>query len=122
VYGALLGLAAPVLAQDCDGVPVEGDGVDAGGGLWFAFDVSISCFRRRASIAHRSPTFVSQAPGLSVRVRRPLFESGEQRVLRQLLGPSHIPHHPGQAGDDLRGFDPPHRLDRVMYLGSPHER
>ncbi|GAA3115681.1 hypothetical protein GCM10020254_72950 [Streptomyces goshikiensis] len=49
----------------------------------------------------------------------PLFEGGDQGVLRDLLGDSDVPHDAGDTGDDARGLDPEHRLDR---LGRRHCR
>jgi hypothetical protein len=48
---------------------------------------------------------------------RPPLQGGNQGVLRQLLGETHIAHHAGEAGDQLRPLDAEHRLDGAMGAG-----
>jgi hypothetical protein len=50
-------------------------------------------------------------------VGRPLFQSGDQGILRQFLGQADISDQPGQPGDDPGRFGPSHRLDRAMRRG-----
>ncbi len=52
----------------------------------------------------------------------PVFERGDERVLRELFGEAHVAHDPRDVGDDSRGFDPPDRLDGPMGVGLSHGR
>src|SRR5690242_6119403 len=45
---------------------------------------------------------------------RPPLERGHQRVLRQILRQPHVAREAGQAGNELRRLDPPHRIDRPV--------
>jgi hypothetical protein len=47
---------------------------------------------------------------------RPLLESCDQRVLRQLLGDADVAHHAREPGDQPRRFDAPDRVDRPPSL------
>jgi len=49
-----------------------------------------------------------------------LEERGDQSVLRQLLGQADVAHDPREAGDQLRRFDSPDRVDRAMGIGGRH--
>jgi hypothetical protein len=51
---------------------------------------------------------------------RPALKRGEECLLRQLLGQTNVAQDPGQAGDELRRFDPPDRVDRAMRIGGRH--
>jgi hypothetical protein len=51
---------------------------------------------------------------------RPLFERGNQGVLRQLLGHADIPYDAGKSGDEAGRFDSPDSVDRAVCLGSTH--
>src|SRR6266576_3269481 len=51
---------------------------------------------------------------------RPLLERGDQSVLRELFGQTHITHDPRETSNDPRGLDPPDRVDRAMRMGSRH--
>jgi hypothetical protein len=41
----------------------------------------------------------------------PVFERGEEGVLRQFLGQADVAHHARETGDEPGRFDPPHRVD-----------
>jgi hypothetical protein len=43
-----------------------------------------------------------------------LLERGDESVLRELFGQSHIAHEPREAGDKPRRLDGKHRLDGAM--------
>jgi hypothetical protein len=43
--------------------------------------------------------------------RRPPFERGDERVLRQLFGHPDIAHDPREAGDQPGGLNPPDCVD-----------
>jgi hypothetical protein len=49
---------------------------------------------------------------------RPLLERGDESVLRQVFGNTHVPHDPGKSRDEFRGLDSPDRLDGAMCIGS----
>ncbi len=51
---------------------------------------------------------------------RPLLKRGDESVLRQLLGMTHITYDPRETGDDPGGLDPPDRVNRAMCIGSRH--
>src|SRR5437588_1850874 len=51
---------------------------------------------------------------------RPLLERGDQSVLRELFGQTHITHDPRETSNDPGGLDPPDRVDRAMRMGSRH--
>src|SRR6266853_471311 len=51
---------------------------------------------------------------------RPSLEGGDEGVLREFLGETDVAHHPREAGDDLRGLDPPDRVDRAVRGGCGH--
>jgi hypothetical protein len=58
---------------------------------------------------------------------RPLLESRDERVLRQLLGHAHVANDLRQTRDDFGGLDPEHGLDgapcvRIGPRGSAHAR
>ena len=65
---------------------------------------------------------MSQAPGI-VRDARlgPLFERGDQSVLREILGEADVAHDPREAGDEPGRLDPPDRVDGAMGVGSRHD-
>ena len=46
--------------------------------------------------------------------RRPPLQRGDEGVLGEILGQTHVAHDPRQPGDEAGGLDPPHRLDRAM--------
>src|SRR6266498_5435452 len=52
----------------------------------------------------------------------PGLERGDESLLSELLGETDVAHHPRETGDDLRGLDPPDRVDRAMGGGSRHYR
>src|SRR6266581_2103771 len=52
----------------------------------------------------------------------PGLERGDESLLSELLGETDVAHHPRETGDDLRGLDPPYRVDRAMRGGSRHYR
>jgi len=45
-----------------------------------------------------------------------LFERGNQRVLRELLGKADVAHDPGEAGNQPSGLDPPDCVDGTMRI------
>src|SRR5258708_4394471 len=45
---------------------------------------------------------------------RPLLERGNESVLGEFLGKTHIAHDPCETGDDLGRFNPPDRVDGAM--------
>jgi hypothetical protein len=45
---------------------------------------------------------------------RPVFQRGNQRILRELFRHPYVAHHPCDAGDYLGGFDAPDRVDGVV--------
>jgi hypothetical protein len=45
---------------------------------------------------------------------RPLFERGEERVLREVLAEPDVTDHPGQRRDKLRRLDAPDGVDRAV--------
>ena len=51
---------------------------------------------------------------------RPLFERGDESVLRQVLGHADIAHDPRQPGDEPGRLDPPDGVDGAMGVGSRH--
>src|SRR5438132_9163937 len=51
---------------------------------------------------------------------RPLLERGDQSVLRELFGQTHITDAPRENSNDRGGLDPPDRVDRAMRMGSRH--
>ena len=53
---------------------------------------------------------------------RPVFERGQQGILRQILGQRHVAQHPRQAGDQPGLLDPPDGEDRAMGVGGRHGR
>ena len=50
----------------------------------------------------------------------PLFECGNERILRELLGKTDVAHDPCDTCDELRGFDSPDCVDRAMRRGCRH--
>lgn len=46
----------------------------------------------------------------------PLFERGNQRVLRELLREADVVHDPREAGDQPGGLDPPDRVDGTVRV------
>jgi hypothetical protein len=48
--------------------------------------------------------------------RGPLFERGNQRVLRQLLREPDVANDPRETGDQPGGLDPPDRLDGTLGI------
>ncbi len=59
---------------------------------------------------------ISQAPGLSgTPDLRPLLQRHDQRILRQLLRQPNVAQHARQAGDELRRFHAPDRIDRAQH-------
>ena len=51
---------------------------------------------------------------------RPLLESGNERLLRQVLGDTDVAHDPRQAGDQTRRLDPPNGIDRTVDIARRH--
>ncbi len=51
---------------------------------------------------------------------RPLFERGNEGVVREVLGETDIAHDPGETGDEPGPFDPKDRVDCAMCIGSRH--
>ena len=51
---------------------------------------------------------------------RPLLERGDEGVLREVLRQSDVAHEPREAGDQLRRFDPPDRVDGAMSVRCGH--
>src|SRR6267143_3186426 len=51
---------------------------------------------------------------------RPLLERGDESVLRQLLGMTHIAHDPRETRDDPGGLNPPDCVNRALCIGSRH--
>ena len=51
---------------------------------------------------------------------RPLFECGNESVLRELFGNTDIAHNARKAGDNSGRLNPPDRVDRAMCVGSRH--
>ena len=47
----------------------------------------------------------------------PVFERGEEGVLREFFGQAHVAHHARQAGDQPGRFDAPHRIDGAADVG-----
>ncbi len=47
---------------------------------------------------------------------RPLFERGDQGVLRQFFRQADVAHRARECTDDLGGFDPPDRVEGAMRL------
>src|SRR5437588_261380 len=50
----------------------------------------------------------------------PLFERGNESVLRELLGKADVAHNARQPGDDPGRLDSPDRVNRAMCVGSRH--
>src|SRR2546421_10092540 len=50
----------------------------------------------------------------------PLFERGDESVLRELLGKADVAHNAREAGDDSGRLNPPDRVDRAMRVSSRH--
>jgi hypothetical protein len=50
----------------------------------------------------------------------PLFEGGNQSVLREFFGHPDITHDTREAGDEARGFDPPDGVNCTVSVGSRH--
>ena len=50
----------------------------------------------------------------------PLFERGDECVLRELFGNADIAHDAREAGDEPGRLDPPDRVDFAMDVGSRH--
>ena len=72
-------------------------------------------------MARRWATVISQGAGIFRNsALRPCGQGRHDGVLRQLFGQAHVPHHPGQAGDELGSFDPEDRLDRLMGFDRRH--
>ena len=53
---------------------------------------------------------------------RPLFERGDESVLRQLFGKAHVAHDARESGDDPGGLHPPDRFDNAMGIAGGHEK
>ncbi|MNI80589.1 hypothetical protein D3C73_1371280 [compost metagenome] len=51
---------------------------------------------------------------------RPLLQSHDKRILRQILSDSDISNHPGKYGDDFCRFHSPDGVDRAMDGGRHH--
>ena len=47
---------------------------------------------------------------------RPLLQRGDERVLGEFLGEADVAHDARDACDQSRGLDPPHGVDRPMYV------
>src|ERR1700730_4322640 len=50
----------------------------------------------------------------------PLFERGNESVLRELLGEADIAHDTSESGDDSGGLDAPNGIDGAMCEGRRH--
>ena len=50
---------------------------------------------------------------------RPLFESGDQRILRELFCDAHIAHDAREPGDHFGGFHAPNGVNRRVGLAEP---
>ena len=50
----------------------------------------------------------------------PLLERDDERVLREILGDTHVAYDPGKTGNQPRGFDAPDCVDGAMRVGSRH--
>src|SRR5688572_2470789 len=50
----------------------------------------------------------------------PLLERSNQRVVREIFSDPDITYDSRNAGNELRGLDPPDRLDGAMCIGSRH--
>ena len=50
----------------------------------------------------------------------PPLECRDERVVRQVLRQADVAHDAREPGDDLRRFDPPHRVDRAVRIGRRH--
>jgi hypothetical protein len=48
---------------------------------------------------------------------RPLLQSGDQRILGEILGKTDVAHDPHETSDEPRRLDPPDRIDRAMCCG-----
>jgi hypothetical protein len=55
---------------------------------------------------------------------RPLFECGDECLLREVFGEADVAGEAGEAGDDARGLDAPYGFDGamedLMWIGSGH--
>ena len=51
---------------------------------------------------------------------RPALQGDHQRILRQVLGETHIAHEACQGSDELRRLDPPDRFNGALYVGCRH--
>ena len=51
---------------------------------------------------------------------RPLLQRDHESFLRQVFCDTHIAHHAGQAGDQLRRLDSPDRINGAMGIGGGH--
>ena len=49
-------------------------------------------------------------------VDRPVFERGDERVLRKFLGEADIAQHARKTGDEFRCLDAPYRFDRAVDM------
>ena len=48
---------------------------------------------------------------------RPLFERGNESVLREILSDTDVAHEAGKSGDEPGRFDPPDGVDRAVCIG-----
>ena len=48
---------------------------------------------------------------------RPLFERGDQRVMREILGQADVADDADETGDQARRFDAPDRVDGALDVG-----
>ena len=61
---------------------------------------------------------MSHAPGFDgTPYARPLFERGDERVVREIFGGADIVRDARQAGDQARRFDAPDGVDRGVRVG-----
>jgi hypothetical protein len=51
---------------------------------------------------------------------RPLFQRHHQSFLRKILGDANVAHDAGEPGNQLRGLNPPDRVDSAMGVSSIH--
>src|SRR6185436_4147064 len=51
---------------------------------------------------------------------RPLFECGDERILREILGQTDVAHDAGETGDEPGRFDPPDSVNGAMDVGRGH--
>ena len=94
-------------------------------GVILAADLFVLALVQRATSQHVDRASLRRSHQPSGRVvgharLGPVFERGDERVLREFFREPYVAHDAREAGDEFRRLDSPDRFDRAVCVGGCH--